>query len=449
MSVGDAPTPDLGVADQTDLPIWRNRDFMLLWAAQVVGQAAQNALNYGLLVLVQTRTQSAAHMSVVVLTVVLPSVIFGLVAGAYVDRRDKRLVLIGTNLARAALMPLYVLFPERLLVIYAVNFLFSTISQFFAPAELAMLPTVVKRVRLLQANALFQVTFTASQLIGFVLLGPLVVNLWGTDILFWVIGGMLALAVLFTWPLPSTHRRVDQQIGGFRELWREIGDVLRYVRTDGVIALAVVQWTVGTTLMLIVATLAPNFVVHILQVRAEDSVFVLAPAGVGTVLGSLALGRYGARLDRLRLVRTAMVALGLLVCLMALAGPVWQALGWVSYAEGAEPTVWGHWSLVGAVMALAFVAGVGFVLILVPTQTLIQERADEAVRGRLFAVQLVLANLASILPLVVLGELADVWGVPVTLLLVGLAVLVAGVWSARRAPVLDNAEVSDGRFSAA
>ena len=449
MTIGDAAGPVPVDRADTEPSIWRNRHFMLLWAAQVVGQTAQNAVHYGLLVLVQTRTQSAAHMSLAVLTVVLPSVIFGLVAGAYVDRRDKRLVLIGTNLARAALMPLYVIFPEQLLFIYGLNFLFSTISQFFAPAELAMLPTVVRRGRLLQANSLFQVTFTASQLIGFVILGPLVVNLWGIEALFWVIGGMLALAALCTWPLPSTHRRVAQQVGGFGELRHEILYVLRYVRSDAVISLAVVQWTVGTTLMLIVATLAPNFVVHILQVRAEDSVFVLAPAGVGTVLGSIALGRYGARVDRLRLVRGALVVVGVLIGLMALAGPVWQWLGWVSFAEGAESTVWGHWSLIGVVMVLALVAGVGFVAILVPTQTVIQERAEEDVRGRLFAVQLVLANVASILPLVVLGELADLWGVPATLALVALGVLGAGAWSARRAAVLGVADEPRRSSSAA
>src|SRR5262245_4444765 len=81
--------------------IWRNRDFMLLWAAQAIGQTAQNAVNYGLMVLVQTYTASATHMSVAVLTVVVPSVVFGLVAGAYVDRRDKRWVMIWTNLLRA------------------------------------------------------------------------------------------------------------------------------------------------------------------------------------------------------------------------------------------------------------------------------------------------------------------------------------------------------------
>ena len=416
--------------------LWRNRDFMLLWAAQVVGQTAQNAVHYGLLVLVQTRTQSAAHMSFAVLTVVLPSVIFGLVAGAYVDRRDKRLVLLGTNLIRAALMPLYVIFPDLLLLIYALNFVFSTISQFFAPAEAAMIPSVVPRHQLLQANSLFQVTFTAAQLAGFVVVGPLVVNLLDVDSLFLIVGGMLALAALLVWPLPSTRRRVEQAIGGFSALWHEIFDVLRYVRADAPIALAVAQWTVGSTLTLIVATLAPNFVVHILQVLPKDSVFVLAPAGGGAVVGSLALGRWGARFERRRLVRNAMLAVGVLICAMALAGPLWEWLGAVTYVEGETSSFWGGWSLIGAVMALAFAAGIGFVAILVPTQTEIQERAHEDVRGRLFAVQLVLANVASVLPLVVLGELADVAGIPLTLLVVGLAVVGAGAWSARRAAAL-------------
>ena len=72
-------------------------------------------------------------------------------------------------------------------------------------------------------------------------------------------------------------------------------------------------------------------------------------------------------------------------------------------------------------MVLAVLAGFAFVAVIVPSQTLIQERALPEVRGRLFAVQMVLANVASIVPLVVLGELADLIGVGRALLLVGLA----------------------------
>jgi MFS family permease len=418
--------------------LWGSRDFMLLWAAQAIGQTAQNAVNYGLMVLVQRATASATHMSLVVLTVVVPSVIFGLVAGAYVDRRDKRWVLIGTNLLRAGLMPVYVLLPDWLWVLYAVNCVFSTVTQFFAPAEVAMIPVVVGRRRLMQANSLFQITFTAAQLGGLVLLGPLLVNLVGTDGLFVAVGLALLLAAILLWPLPSTYNRADEGVLGFGELWGEIRFVLGYVRTDRVIGWGVVQWTIGSTLALIVATLAPTFVVVVLGIRAEDSVFVLAPAGIGTVLGSVILSRWGERLHRRRLVEAALMALGTLLGLMALAATLWQRLGWLGDAAtgdpgglGGDPGALGWLTLIGTVMLLAVLAGFAFVAIIVPAQTLIQERALPDVRGRLFAVQMVLSNVASILPLVALGELADWIGVGRALLLVGLVVLGAGVASTR------------------
>jgi MFS family permease len=443
ISVPDGrPVPDLRDG-QPEPSIWRNRSFLLLWAAQAIGQTAQNAVNYGLLVLVQTTTASATHMSVAVLTVVLPSVIFGLVAGAYVDRRDKRLVLIGTNLLRAALMPMFILVPDWLWVLYGVNFLFATISQFFAPAEVAMLPVVVTRRQLLQANSLFQITFTAAQLGGLGLLGPLLVNLVGRDGLFAAIGVALLVAAALVWPLPSTRNRLQEGVLGFRALWGEIVFVLRYVRTDRLIAWGVVQWTIGSTLALIIATLAPTFVVVVLQIRAEDSVFVLAPAGIGTVVGSLLLSTWGDRIDRRRLVEVALMALGTLLALMALAATIWQRLGLIEDPASADGSTLAWRSLIGVIMALAVLAGFAFVAVIVPAQTLIQERSVPDVRGRLFAVQMVLANVASIAPLVALGELADFIGVGRALLLVGLVVLGAGVASTRLTGLDSTAPAAD------
>jgi MFS family permease len=76
-------------------PIWRNREFALLWAAQAISQTAQNALWYGILVLVQHKSNSNTHLSLAIMTLIVPSVLFGVIAGVYVDRWDKRLVLTG------------------------------------------------------------------------------------------------------------------------------------------------------------------------------------------------------------------------------------------------------------------------------------------------------------------------------------------------------------------
>jgi hypothetical protein len=85
-------------------------------------------------------------------------------------------------------------------------------------------------------------------------------------------------------------------------------------------------------------------------------------------------------------------------------------------------------------MALALIAGLGFVAIMVPAQTFLQERAPVVLRGRVFAVQLMLSNFASIVPLLLLGGLADVIGVDKTLLLIALLIALAGWISVRIVP---------------
>src|SRR5579864_387751 len=99
-----------GISRLGQQSIWRNKDFLLLWLAQAISQTAQNAIWYGIVVLVQRRSNSSTQLSVAVLTLIIPSVIFGVLAGVYVDRWDKRTVLIGTNLLRGGIALSYAAF---------------------------------------------------------------------------------------------------------------------------------------------------------------------------------------------------------------------------------------------------------------------------------------------------------------------------------------------------
>ena len=103
--------PDAGTRDQS---IWQNREFLLLWLAQAISQTAQNAIWYGIVVLVQRQGHSSTLLSVAVLTLIIPSVIFGVLAGVYVDRWDKRAVLIGTNLLRGGMTVVQNPWPRNL-----------------------------------------------------------------------------------------------------------------------------------------------------------------------------------------------------------------------------------------------------------------------------------------------------------------------------------------------
>src|SRR5438309_11073751 len=136
-----------GVAAPTRHQIWRNKNFLLLWLAQAVSQTAQNAIWYGIVVQVERLSHSSTQLSLAILTLIIPSVIFGVLAGVYVDRWDKRTVLIATNLIRGGIAFLYAGFSVftswPLTLLFVINFVFSTVGQFFAPAETATIPTVL------------------------------------------------------------------------------------------------------------------------------------------------------------------------------------------------------------------------------------------------------------------------------------------------------------------
>jgi MFS family permease len=430
------PTTDEG-------SIFRNRHFLLLWLAQAISQTAQNAIWYGIVVLVERLSHSSTQLSLAVLTLIIPSVVFGVLAGVYVDRWDKRTVLIATNLIRGCIAFTYAAFgliaglPLGLL--FMINFAFSTVGQFFAPAETAMIPTVVARPRLLQANSLFHLTFTASQLIGLVVLGPLLAKVGGVDGLFVSMAAAIVLCGALVWPLPSTRGEHDPaqprtEEEAIRGLWQDVRDIWQFVFRERIVALAMVQWTIGAILGLVVATLVPGFGERLLHVRPEDAVFVMAPAGIGMVAGTAMINRWGDQIEKHFLSNVGLFTVAL--CLGSIGG---LALLVAVLTSGNPPLITlpalGEVSvLVLPVMFLALIAGFGFVAIMVPAQTLLQERAPVELRGRVFAVQLMLSNLASIVPLLLLGGMADVIGVDKTLLLIGLLIAAAGIISVRIAP---------------
>jgi MFS family permease len=433
----------LHVGGLSEHSIWRNQDFLLLWLAQAISQTAQNAIWYGIVVLVQQRSNSSTQLSLAVLTLIIPSVIFGVLAGVYVDRWDKRVVLIATNLIRGGIAFSYALFglipglPLGLL--FVINFLFSTVGQFFAPAETAMIPTVVARHRLLQANSLFHLTFTASQLIGLVVLGPLIVKISGVDGLVVGMAAAIVICGALVWPLPSSRGEHDPHVPSTEQeaiqgVWQDVKAIGSFVLGDRVVALALVQWTIGAILGLVVATLVPGFAARLLHVRAEDAVFIMAPAGIGMVASTALLNRWGERLEKHFLTNLGLFTVA--VCLTFTGG---LAVFTDLVTQGNPPLMdvpaLGQVSvLVLPVMTLALVAGLGFVSIMVPAQTFLQERAPVELRGRVFAVQLMLSNFVSIVPLLLLGGLADVIGVDKTLMLIGLLIVVAGGISLRIAP---------------
>ena len=287
------------------------------------------------------------------------------------------------------------------------------------------------------------------------LLGPVLVTLWGVDGLFVVVAVAIGACALLCWPLPAGAGEKPaeaERARSFSALIEDIHEVWSFMRRDRVVRLAIYHWTLGATLAVVVAMLGPSFAVNVVGVRAEDSVLVLAPAGIGMLLGTIVLGRRGERLDKRRLIEWGLLGVGAALLLLGLLRPMFYSLARAS-SWFIVPPDGTHAALIGATMALTLAAGGAFVAIIVASQTIIQERVPVAVRGRVFAVQLVLSNAASVAPLLFLGGLADLIGVGPTITLLGASVLVIDLvttrvhrgWERSEAAKLDGAPRVDGR----
>ncbi len=422
-------------------PVLRNRGFLRLWAAQLVSQTAQNGLMFTLLVLITERTGSSIYGSLLVLAFMLPSVLFSIPAGVMVDRWHKRTVLIVTNALRAVLAVLYLLLDRWVPALFLITLCFSTVGQFFTPAESASIPALVGRQQLISANALFQLTLTGSQFLGMVVLAPALLKTGGPHLFFgvMVVGYLLATALVAWLPRgfePELLRRPMSVRGMVRMVAADIGEVVRVIRRDPLSKLALAQLTVSSSLAMLFGLLVPRFVHDVLDIAADNAVFVFAPVALGAVAGLRLLPWITRRLPKQLVVTIGLF--GVVLALVALASVelIARALEQAGARQfidaiGRERPRFGTATLsllVLVTMACAVPMGFFYALVNAPAQTVIHERAPATMRGRYLGTQLLLANSASLLLLLAAGAAADALGVTAVLLLYAPVVLAVALY---------------------
>jgi MFS family permease len=394
------------VQDRTFTAVVKNRNFFVLWMAQILSQTAQNGIHFVQIVLIETLTRSTAHMAVMILSFSLPAVILSSVAGIVVDRLSNKLVMLASNGIRVLTVATYILVLDRLggwsllLVIYAVTFISSAIGQFFAPAEATTIPLLVGEERLLTANALFNLTLIGTQVVGLVILAPLTVKVLGIKGSFAIVAFMYLVASLLLSRIPRDKPRLVVQAGAsmLKTAWEELREGWRYVAGKRSIIIALSQLVMTTTLLMMMAMVAPGYSTRVLGMLPEDAIFVFAPAGVGMLINTFLVGRFGYRFRR-----EVMSSVGFSVMAVTMLG-----FG----AAGFDLPLWATIPKVPAIMALSVTLGAEISLVVIPAETLLQEKSPPELRGRVIAVYFLLANVVAIPIMLVVGTAADRVGIP-------------------------------------
>ncbi len=421
--------------------VLRNGPFLRLWLAQAISQTAQNMINFALLLRVRNVVeihrleQASTAISLVILAFSLPSVLFGPLAGVMADRTNRRTLMAVVNALRAVAVLCFLIIRPGwqvqtiLVAYYVVTFFFGIAGQFFAPAQGATIPSLVPRSQLISANALFNLTFTAAQLIGFATVGPLLVKLIGVDLLFasTVVVFLLCAGLVMTLPAtPVAARAPGEDSHPMHRLWLDIKEGLVFILQDPVLMRAIAHLTLAATTFLMVAALGPEFITGIIGLPKEDIGYIVAPAGLGVFAGVLVVGRVVRRFPREAVIDWAIALAGLMLLLLAVSHDVLGVL-W----RGGRAPVGVETAVAGGLAALL---GVCNAFILVPAQTILQERSDEHIRARVYATFFTISNTVSFVPIFFAAASADLFGVTQVLSVVALllgAVGVVSVWRRR------------------
>jgi MFS family permease len=431
--------------------VFRNRAFVYLWSAQTLSQLASNMVLAALMATVRRTTGSDTAVAVLILSFLVPAVLFSTIGGVLVERSNARIIMLATNIVRAAGVIAFIFVAPstsgaNVPLVYLIVFGISTATAVFAPAELTAIPRIVDRRHLMAANSIFVLTINATFAIGFGFLGPLVLNVLGPTAVYVVVAAMFGLAALAILPLPAVRPEgaaapATAAAGrAVHELVDQLKEGVAFIRRHRVIAWSLAYLGISSSLIGVLGAIGPGFAVDILGLTPENFFFIMGPAGLGAVLGILFLNSYGKAIPKRLVIDIGLVAMGITLVLLAIVKPVSTAFGGAAGPiEDAVPAIAPLISLIAVVVVIAMFAGLEYAFVAIPAQTALQEELPSEVRGRIFGILNTLLSLASFLPVIAAPAAADILniffdgaGIPIVMAALGLLTLWSGIASWRR-----------------
>jgi len=382
--------------------VFSNAGFLFLWFGQLASQLADRVYVYVLMIVAFNLTKSNLGVSVPLLAFGVPSILFGPIAGVFVDKWNRKTILVVTSVIRGALILLIVpLVQHSLILTFAISFLIYTAMQFFAPAETASIPELVKKDDLIIANSLFMVTWMVASVLGFGFGAPLV-NFFGER------GTILAAALLYfvaafsIFFVPLKPREIKK---GHIEnsLKKDFLLGFEFIRRNNIVRYSLIKLFVATSAIAVISLLAISYAKEILGIGEKNFGYLIIVVGVGMFAGTWLLERLRRYLTKGTIVISSFIISGLVLLFL---GRV------ADFKLG---------------LLLIFLLGIGNICITSTIQTILQHHIPREIRGRIFGVQNMLINSAFVFPVILAGVVADLYGVRIGLEMMGWVVVLTGL----------------------
>lgn len=386
--------------------------------SQVISQFGDRLNQMALIGLIYQRAPgSAFELAKLTAFTIIPVFLIGPVAGVYVDRWDRRQTMFICDFLKFLLVlsiPLFFIFKRTLAPVYLIVFLVFSLSRFYVPAKMSIIPDLVSAEDLLLANSLTNITGMIAAILGFGL-GGILVALLGVKGGFYVNAfTFLASALLIFFITRTVHMRKEDILTVGKEVFEVIKkSVMEEIREGAVylFRLKEIRFIVNM-LFILWSALGATYVIMIvflqeaLQTVTKELGLLAMFLGAGLFIGSLVYGRFGQKIRHFKTIFTSLIAGGIMLTLFVLL---------VHYVPR---------FLLAA--GLAFIFGMIISPIMIASNTLVHEVSESAMRGKVFSYLEIVMHLAFLLFMLISSLLAEhyerVWilvGVGTILILVG------------------------------
>lgn len=366
-----------------------NRNFFFLWLGQLISNFGDRLTQMALVALVYQRNPgSEMALAKIISFTIIPVFVIGPIAGAWVDRLNRRNVMVISDILRGCLIisiPFFIGIKQIMLVYLAIFLIFS-ISRFFISSKMAIIPELVPKENLLVANTLSGTTYMIGNVVGLMVAG-IIVNIQSIGAIggFYIDGmTFFVSALLITMianvrsikevkndivvtkeAITSSLRKsiVRDMIDGIKTIWAH--DDMRFI----VMVFFLLMAGLGAISCVIIV-----FIQNAFGTSTRDLGFLGVFLVTGLFLGTMIYGKFGQDLPKRKAALVSFVASGILVTIFAIAVDRYPNLFTAGIISG----------LLGAAASP----------IMVSANTLTHETIPEEVRGRVFSSLEVVIHLA-------------------------------------------------------
>lgn len=359
-----------------------------LWMAQIISVFGDFLAIFAVLSYVSFNLHaSAAQVTGISVSFMIPFALIGPVAGVFVDRWNVKRTMIASDLIRAALAVALV-FAASIGQVYIILFLLSAVSAFFVPAQTVTLRTIVPREGLLAANSLVQQAFQVMRIFSPALAGAMV-GWFGASSCYYVdtVSFIVSASLIGTLVIARVPVTPSKDSHPLKSVVNDLMAGVKFIFTHATISFVILAMAAG---MFAISCFGPLIAVYVrdeLQANALWFGIINAMIGVGMIVGTLIMTRFAQKVSKTHLALWGLLTMGAFVVVLA-----------------------AFKSILAASISMLGV-GVGVVFVFVSAQTLMQGLTPMELIGRVSSSVMSVLSIAQLIGLLFSGSLAQTIGI--------------------------------------